>query len=94
MEYLDPRGNPTFDDPAPDEDDLFLPESEVVGLAWTPSEDQVEALRVLVGVLLDPGVYSLSGAAGCGKTSIARVLLARLTPRWNVTLCAPTWRAA
>jgi energy-coupling factor transporter ATP-binding protein EcfA2 len=66
-----------------------------VSEGWTPSEDQRTALATLLGAFRLAGVYTLTGSAGSGKTTLMKAILRRLDPaQWEVKLLAPTWRAA
>lgn len=58
--------------------------------------EQEGALRVLIGrILAGKRVLVLAGAAGTGKTTLVRELIARLFESgWNVDLAAPTGKAA
>lgn len=88
------------DDPEPETDPavLFVPEAEARRLDaeadFVPSPDQEEEMAKLLVALAEPGEYALTGAAGCGKTSLVRAILRRLTGVWARMLLAPTWRAA
>lgn len=86
--------DPAITDPAM----LFLPEEEAKRLdeeaGFVPSPDQSIALVTLLKALEQPGEYVLTGAAGCGKSTVMKALLRRLTSLWTRLLLAPTWRAA
>lgn len=77
---------------------LFQPadliEAADAASGWVPSSDQTQALQILVEAFHEAGFYVLTGAAGCGKTTVLKALLRRLSSQWNIILIAPTWRAA